>query len=95
MKTFKTKVESDNLYEWSFECYENDEPINIGDPFIFFFGGIADVTICETENEKREINPNNKTRNKTTIENTIDLVHGFWKNCYKIKKTDFPLSVLK
>lgn len=84
MREFKTEIEG---YEgtYTFECYENDEPINVGEKFIFFFMGIADVQICQSEEEKFEINPNNKEYDYTKI----DLVTGFWRNCYKIKNTNF------
>ena len=87
MEKFKTKVEGFDK-EFEFECYENTEPINIGDKFIFFFAGIADVQECLSETEKEEINPNDKVSDPTKI----DLVAGFWRNCYKIKQTDFDLS---
>jgi hypothetical protein len=83
MKKFKTKIEG---YEEEFEflCYENTEPIEMGDLYIFFLAGMADVLKCETESEKEEINQNGKT-----YKGIGDLVTGFWKNCYKIKETDF------
>ena len=57
MKNFKTSlVDDDSKTEYDFECYDNTEPIEIGDKFIFFFGGIADVQECYSENEKYEIN---------------------------------------
>lgn len=88
MEIFKTKVEGYSK-EFKFECYDNTEPIEIGDNFIFFFGGIADVQKCSSETMKYEINQNNHVRDDKTI---IDLVTGFWKNCYKIKSTNFDLT---
>lgn len=35
MIKFKTKVEGYNE-EYDFECYENTEPIELGDAYIFF-----------------------------------------------------------
>ena len=90
MKNFKTKIEGSEIdKEYEFECYDNTEPIEIGDAFLFFFAGIVDVQICQSENEKEEINPNNKVRDPEMV---MDLVAGFWKNCYKIKNTDFDIS---
>jgi len=90
MLEFNTKVEcadeKDEDKNFHFECYENTEPIEIGDIFIFFFAGIADVQTCYGENQKEEINPNNR---KST--GLGDLVTGFWMNCYKIKETNFKL----
>lgn len=59
----------------------------MGDYFLFYFAGIVDVSCCQSENEKYEINPNNHKS-----EASIDLVTGFWKSCYKIKHTDFNLN---
>lgn len=87
MKNFKTKVEGLNE-EFDFECYENTEPIEIGDKYIFFFGGIADVQVCDSENVKFEINKNDRVKDE------IDLVTGFWQKCYKIKSTNFDLSTV-
>lgn len=89
MRTFKEKIEGDDSgKEFTFECYENTEPIEIGDFFLFFFAGIAAVGKCSSENEKEEINPNDRKRK----EDVIDLVTGFWRKCYKIKTTDFDLT---
>ena len=86
MKNFKTKVEgSDKVY--NFDCYDNDEVIEIGDAFLFFFAGIADVQKCYSENEKGEINPNNRVSTGFG-----DLITGFWTQCYKIKETDFDIT---
>jgi hypothetical protein len=91
MRKFKTKIEgSDSDKEFDFECYENDTPIEIGDKYIFFFAGIADVQVCDSENVKAEINKNDRVKDHTKI----DLVTGFWKNCFKIKSTDFDLSTV-
>ena len=35
MRNFKTKIEG-HEEEFDFECYENTEPIEIGDKYIFF-----------------------------------------------------------
>jgi len=89
METFKTKIESDDSgKEYKFNCYDNTESIEIGNHFLFFFAGVADVGCCQSENEKSEINYNDRERNG----NTIDFVTGFWKNCYKIKTTNFKLN---
>lgn len=91
MKEFKTKVEcSDSDKEYYFECYENDVPIEIGDKYIFFFAGIADVQICDNEKIKYEINKNEKSK-KTDC---IDLVYNFWTKCYKIKLTNLDLRLV-
>lgn len=89
MQNFKTKIEG---YEGEFDflCHENDEPIEVGDKFIFFFCGIADVQTCCSENEKIEINKNDRVRDNSKI----DLVTGFWKKCFKIKSTNFDLSLV-
>jgi len=89
MKNFNTKIDgSEKTY--TFECYENTEIIKKGDVFIFFFGGIADVQKPYSDAELVEINPNDKIPDLTKI----DFVSGFWKNCYKIKNTDFNISNL-
>lgn len=84
MKHFVTEIYG---YEgtYTFECYDNNEPINVGDDFLFFFWGSANVGTCESEEEAEEINPNDREYDYSKI----DLVTGFWKNCYKIKKTNF------
>jgi len=87
MKDFKTKIEG-HTGEYDFLCFDNTHPIEIGDIYIFFFAGIADVQRCLNEHEKSEINPNNRVKDETII----DLVAGFWKKCYKIKSTNFDLS---
>lgn len=67
------------------------EPIEIGDKYIiFFFWGIADVQTCDSETVKEEINKNSRVHDHTKI----DLVTGFWRNCYKIKSTNFDLSLV-
>mgnify|MGYP000928203967 CR=1 FL=1 len=91
METFRTRIESANSKKfYNFECYDNTEPISIGDYFIFFFAGIADVGRCTSEHEKKEINPNDFEYQK----DKIDLVYNFWKKCYKIKSTDFDLTLV-
>jgi hypothetical protein len=91
MKVFKQKIESDDSdKEYEFLCYDNTEPINIDDYYLYFFAGIADVGRCCSENEKEEINPNNRVHNNVII----DLVTGFWKNCYKIKWTNYNVNSL-
>lgn len=88
MKNFKNKIYiSDSDIEFDFECYENTEPIEIGDCYLFFFGS-ASVGKCQSEAEKSEINKHDREY-RTDI---IDLTYGFWKNCYKIKTTNFDLS---
>ena len=89
MRNFKTKIEGYEE-EFDFECYESTEPIKIGDKYIFFFGGIADVQVCDSENVKVEINKNDRVKDNTKI----DLVTGFWRNCFKIKSTNFDLSTV-
>ena len=89
MKNFKTKIEGHEK-EFDFECFENTEPIEIGDKFIFFFGGMVDVQICDSETVKIEINKKNKVKDHTKI----DFTSGFWQNCYKIKSTNFDLSTV-
>ena len=89
MRNFKTKIEG-HEEEFDFECYENIEPIDIGDKFIFFFGGIVDVQVCDSESVKYEVNKNNRVKDCTRI----DLVSGFWQNCFKIKSTSFDLSTV-
>lgn len=90
MENFKTKVDGFDK-EFEFECYDNTEPINIGDKFLFFFFGTADVQKCNSETEKIEINKNDRVYDTTKI----DLTTNFWKNCYKIKKTDFDLTTIQ
>lgn len=91
MQNFKTKIDSSNSdEEFDFECYDNDFPIEIGNKFIFFFAGIADVQICDSESVKLEINKHNRPRK----EDCIDLVHNFWRNCYRIKSTNFDLTTI-
>jgi len=90
MKKFKTKIEGFND-EFNFECYENTEPINIGDKFIFFFGDIADVQVCDSEKVRSEVNKHDRPYN----EDKIDFVYNFWTKCYKIKNTNFDLNKIK
>lgn len=87
MEKFRTKIEG-HSGEFDFECYDNTEPIEIGEKFIFFFGGIADVQVCDLETTKFEINKNDRVRD----DSKIDLVTGFWQRCYKIKSTNFDLD---
>ena len=88
MRTFKTKIDGHGDTEFEFLCYENTEPIEIGDKFIFLFAGIADVSECCSENEKSEINKHDRPYQS----DKIDLVYGFWRRCFKIKSTNFDLS---
>jgi hypothetical protein len=91
MNIFKTKVDSsESEEEYLFICYDNKTPIEIGDYFIFFFGGIADVQKCMDENMRYEINENDRVSDP----NVIDFVTGFWRNCYKIRSTKFDLSTV-
>lgn len=88
MRKFITKVDGAELdIEYTFECFENTEPINIGDDYLFFFAGTAATCKCSSENEMAEINPNDR---KST--GFGDLVTGFWRNCYKIKTTNFQID---
>jgi hypothetical protein len=87
MKKFETKVDGYGDKIYSFDCYENTEHIGIGDKFIFFFAGIADVQECCSEREMYEINKNDRVSGGFG-----DMVTGFWRNCYKIKHTDFDLT---
>ena len=74
----------------TFECYPADEPINIGEPYLRFFGGIADVTVCYTEIERLEINKHDRPS-----KGPGDLAHNFWRACYKIKSSStFDLTKL-
>lgn len=72
MRNFKTKIEG-HEEEFDFECYENTEPIKIGDKYIFFFGGIADVQVCDSEAEKAEINKNDRVKDYTKIDFVTEL----------------------
>lgn len=91
MKNFKVKIYSDpNEGEYDFECYENTEHINQGDYFLFYFAGIYDIGKCESDKEEYEVNKNDRTPDL----NKIDLVTGFWTNCYKIKSTNFDYKLL-
>jgi len=86
MKKFKTSLANDDSkIEYNFECYENTVPIEIGDMYIFFFCGIADVQVCDSEHVKLEINEHNRPLK----EDVIDMVYGFWRQCYKIKSTNY------
>lgn len=90
MQKFKTKIEGYGEKEYNFLCYENTETIEIGDKYIFFFNGIADIQVCDSENVKSEVNKKDRPYNRKVI----DLVYRFWKRCYKIKETDFDLSLV-
>jgi hypothetical protein len=90
MKIKTHLVNDDSKTEYDFECYENTEPIEIGDKFIFFFFGGWDVQTCCSENEKSEINKHDRPKR----EDIIDMTHNFWENCYKIKTTNFDLSTV-
>ena len=85
MKIFDINIEECGEVLYHFECYDNTEPINVGDQFLFFFAGVANVGLCETEEEKIEINPNSRTEPAKPL----DFITGFWQNCYKIKSTNF------
>lgn len=89
MRHFKTKIDGYEQ-EFNFECYDYIEPIEIGDKFIFFFGGIVDIQVCDSENVKEEVNKHDRPYR----EDIIDLVHSFWTKCYKIKTTDFNLNLV-
>lgn len=90
MKEFKNIIIEEGEGEFDFICFENDYPINIGDKFIYFFGGIASVQVCDSESVRLEINKHDRPKN----ENIIDLVHGFWKSCHLIKETNFDLNLI-
>ena len=90
MKTFNVKIEGFGDRKYNFTCEENTYPIEIDDKFLFFFGGVACIGICGSENEKYEINKNNHKSDCS-----IDLVSGFWERCYKIKFTDFDLKQIE
>jgi hypothetical protein len=91
MEYFIKQIDSsDSKEEFNFECYPNTEPIEIDDYFLFFFAGIVDVGKCCSENEKSEINQHNRPKR----EDVIDCTHGFWRNCYKIKTTNFDLTLV-
>ena len=87
MKIFKTKISSsgDDI-EYEFECYDNTEPIEYGDYFIYFFCGSWDVQRCDDKRMKFEIN-----KNEYKSDCSIDFISGFWENCYKIKSTNLEL----
>ena len=90
MKTFKTKVDRmDNDVEYIIECYDNTEPINVGDKFLFFFSDITDVQVCCID-DIEEINKNDRVKDNTSI----DLVTEFWRNCFKIKNTTLDLNLI-
>ncbi len=67
MKNFKTKVEG-HEGEFNFVCYENTEPINIGDKYIYFFWGMADVQVCDSENCRFEINQNDRVEDFSVLD---------------------------
>ena len=90
MRDFVTKVEGFEK-EFEFCCYENTEPIEIGDRYIYFFGGIADVQTCHSEKEKSEINKHDRPYKS----GYIDFVHSFWMNCFKIKSTNFNWDIVE
>ena len=81
-------LQGDTLF--NFVCFDNTHPIEIGDKYIFFFGGIADVQVCDSENVKQEINQHNRPYQK----DKIDLTYSFWQRCYKIKETNFDLNLV-
>ena len=89
MPTFNTKIYPDDGVVHTFECYENTEPIQVGDYYIYFMWGGASVMKCSTETEKHEINPND-----IVCTGVLDLVTGFWKQCYKIKTTTLDLATV-
>lgn len=89
-KFFTTKVEGFGEEEYVFKCFNNTEHIEIGDIYIYFFDGIADVQICDLESTKKQIN-----KNEIKSLHPLSLVEGFWQNCYKICSTNFPIEILK
>lgn len=79
------KLYDDGKYHF-FELYPNTEPIEIGDLYVFAFGGEWFYSVCSSEQERSETNYNpNRKPNK----GTIDLVTNFWTHCYKVKNTSF------
>jgi hypothetical protein len=82
------KIEALDNREVTIEYYDCDEPILIGDYYLFGFAGIADVAKCETESEREEANENDRP------EKLGDLTVGFWRNCHKIKNQNFDLKLL-
>ena len=55
MRNFKTKIEG-HEEEFDFECYENTEPIEIGDKYIFFLVALQTFKFVIQKNVKSEIN---------------------------------------
>ena len=87
-RIIRTKLYGDeDEREYTFEVYKNTEPIKAGDYFLFYYCGYH-IEKCEHEGEEYELNPNNHVAKPETV---IDLVTGFWKNCWKIKKTNYNL----
>ena len=70
--------------KYNFNLYENTEVIDIGEYYLMGALGEWTVIKCDTENEKFEINPNDLVK-----KNAGDMIAGFWRNCYKIKETNF------
>lgn len=90
MEIIHTKIDGKGGLLYRFEIYPNTEPINIGDYFLFNFGGSWHIDKCSSEREMSEINQHDRPY-KTHM---IDLVHSFWRGCYKIYDTNFPLKTL-
>jgi hypothetical protein len=79
MRNFKTIIYNHiDKGEFTFECYEHTERINIGDKYLFFFAGTANVFVCSSDKEVEDVN--------------INARHNHSENCFKIKNTDFVLS---
>lgn len=87
MKKIVEKIEDDNKYHY-FELYPNTEPINVGDWYLFYFAGRADITKCYNEIERQQCNFNPNYSSDAAI----DLVENFWKKCFKIKNTSYNLK---
>lgn len=88
-KYFKTKIEGYGSTEFTFTCYPNTEPIEIGDTYIVFVFGKADVQVCDSESIKKEVNGF-----IAESRDPMDLMSTFWQNCYLIKQTDFQVEKL-
>ena len=89
MKIKKIRTQINNSKEfYNFKLYPNTEPINIGDMYMYNFGGVWNILKCSSEEEKIQINPNTIKKNP----NKIDFISGFWKRCYKIKNTNLDLE---
>jgi len=71
-KRIKAKIDG-HKKEYLFECYENTEPIEVGDKYLYLIGNVALVKKCRYESTIFEIN-----------KSSIDC-----ENSFKIKYTDY------